>query len=420
MLLLVVSSACWISSHRNDRIAAWVPLSTCFVEAGTIEGFSDVCDGLNCTEAPYPWVIEHIDVTTDALRDLATGLGAVSFGVTTAEPFTESLTTLREHRASGMSGPLHFTYDEPVVATNVETSFSWARSIVVFAHNYLTEANTPADSGAIVGRFASSDHYKPVRGIAEVVQERLTWAGGRAEILIDDNRLVDRAAASRAGLGWIGKSTMVLTPGHGPWMLLGSVVTDMKLATTPPMIRGCGTCVACIPACPTSAIGPDGLDASKCISTWLQTPSSIPQWIRPHIGRRIYGCDDCLTSCPPGHPALVKLSSRPSVLEFDELLATDDHALLERFSWWYVPRRDPRYLRRNILVAAGNSGEVAAFAPIREHLKHRSSMIRSHAVWALARSLGSDADAELRALLEEETVPETIGEIRYAMAMIES
>ena len=198
-----------------------------------------------------------------------------------------------------MSGPLHFTYDEPVVAANVETTFPWARSIVVFAHNYLTNAISPAETGAVVGRFATFDHYQSVRRIAERLASLLTDAGHRAEPLIDDNRLVDRAAAARAGLGWIGKSTMVLTPGHGPWMLLGSVVTDIRLETTRPMIRDCGICEACIPACPTGAITASGLDASKCISTWLQTPGSIPRWIRPSIGRRIYGCDDCLTSCPP-------------------------------------------------------------------------------------------------------------------------
>ena len=348
------------------------------------------------------------------------GLGAAAFGVTAAEPFPESLTTLRAHRASGMSGPLHFTYDEPVVASNLEMSFPWARSIVVFAHNYLSNATSPVETGAVVGRFATADHYAPLREIAETLNNQLIAAGHEAAMLIDDNRLVDRAAAARAGLGWIGKSTMVLTPGHGPWMLLGSVVTNARLATTRPMIRDCGTCDACIPACPTGAITDSGLDASKCISTWLQTPGSIPRWIRPHIGRRIYGCDDCLTSCPPGQPALAKTASKSDQLDFDELLATDDDALLERFSWWYVPRRDPRFIRRNILVASGNSREPEAVGAIRDHTNHRSSMIRSHAVWALARSRGTEVRQELEEKLSSETVPETLEEIEHALQMIGS
>ena len=317
-----------------------------------------------------------------------------------------------------MSGPLHFTYDEPVVASNIEMSFPWARSIVTFADNYLSGAISPANTGAVVGRFATADHYQPVREIAEAIANRLMEAGHHAATLIDDNRLVDRAVAARAGLGWIGKSTMVLTPGHGPWMLLGSVVTNARLATTPPMIRDCGTCEACIPACPTGAITNSGLDASKCISTWLQTPGSIPRWIRPHIGRRIYGCDECLTSCPPGQPTLAKTPSKTGRLDFNELLGTNDDGLLERFSWWYVPRRDPRFIRRNILVAAGNSREPEAVAAIRDHTDHRSSMIRSHAIWALARSRGSEVRQELEKKLTRETVPETLEEIEYALQMI--
>ena len=351
---------------------------------------------------------------------MATGLGAAAFGVTTAEPFTQSLATLREHRASGMSGPLHFTYDEPVVASNVEMSFPWARSIVVFANNYLSQATGPAKSGAVIGRFATADHYQPVRQIAEDLTNHLAAAGHEAATLIDDNRLVDRAAAARAGVGWIGRSTMVLTPGHGPWMLLGSVVTNARLTPTPSMIRDCGTCEACMPACPTGAITNSGLDASKCISTWLQTPGSIPRWIRPHIGRRIYGCDECLTSCPPGQPTLGKTLTNPVQLDFDELLSAADDELLERFSWWYVPRRDPRFIRRNILVAAGNSRELEAVGAIRDHTDHRSSMIRSHAIWALARSRGSEVRKELENKRTLETVPETLQEIEHALEMIEA
>ena len=376
-----------------------------------------MCDGPNCTEAPYSWVIDDVAVTTNTLREMAIDHGAAAFGVTTAEPFVESLATLRKHRASGMSGPLHFTYDEPLVASNVEMSFPWAKSIVVFAHNYLPDATSPSAHGATIGRFASADHYQAVRLIAERLRGRLAEAGHQAAALIDDNRLVDRAAAARSGLGWIGKSTMVLTPGHGPWMLLGSLVTDARLETTSPMIRDCGTCNACVPACPTGAITSLGLDASKCISTWLQTPGSIPRWIRPHIGRRIYGCDDCLTSCPPGQPVLDKTATKTERLDFAELLATDDETLLVRFSWWYIPRRDPRFIRRNLLVAAGNSREKSALPAIRDHISHRSSMIRSHAVWALARSLGSSAREELEETQARETVPETLEEIEFALEM---
>lgn len=298
------------------------------------------------------------------------------------------------------------------------TSFPWARSIVVFAHGYLADSQTPSPSGPTIGRFATRNHYDPVRRIAEGVREKLATAGARAEVLIDDNRLVDRAAAARAGVGWIGRSTMLLTPGHGPWLLLGSVVTDARLGTTSPMRRTCGTCVDCIPACPTGAITPDGLDARLCISTWLQAPGVIPHWIRPLVERRIYGCDDCLTSCPPGHPAMERIDIAPSMLSFAELLGLPDSDLMSRFEWFYVPHREARFLRRNLLVAAGNSEEADAVGPILDHFTHRSSLVRGHAYWALARSLGEEAWTVLRRRHAFETVPAAIDELERAMLMI--
>lgn len=317
-----------------------------------------------------------------------------------------------------MSGPLHFTYSDPETATDVTRSFPWARSIVVFAHDYLARSRPPAETGPIVGRFASSDQYEPVRHIADGVQRELSATGARAETLIDDNRLVDRTAAARAGIGWLGRSTMLLTPGHGPWVLVGSVVTDADLEPTTPMRRSCGTCVACVPACPTGAITPDGLDARLCLSTWLQAPGAIPHWIRPLIERRIYGCDDCLTSCPPGHPAMQRVDIAPQRLSFADLLGFPDDDLLDRFRWFYVPHRDARFLRRNLLVAAGNSEEADAVGPILEHFTHRSSLVRGHAYWALARSLGEGAWTPLRRRHAFETVPDAIDELSRALLMM--
>lgn len=338
--------------------------------------------------------------------------------MTPAAPFTGSLATMKRHLASGMAGPLHFTYEDPVTATDVTRSFPWAKSIVVFAHGYMTGSTPPSDTGAVVARFATHDQYQPLRQIGEGVRQALADRGAAAEVLIDDNRLVDRAAAARAGVGWLGRSTMLLTPGHGPWLLIGSVVTDAELETTEPMKRGCGTCVACMPACPTGAITTDGLDARLCISTWLQTPGAIPHWIRPLIERRIYGCDDCLTSCPPGYPVTERATDDPVSTSFADLLDMADDDLLRRFEWFYVPHREPRFLRRNILVAAGNSEEEDAVRPILDHFTHRSSLVRGHAYWALARSLGEGAWTPLRRRHAFETVPEAIDELERAMLML--
>ena len=353
------------------------------------------------------------------LAEIAVGKGAVAFGVTDAAPFSDALSSLVSSRDSGRSARLGFTYDDPERATNVRHSFPWAERIVVVGWNYLDQSVGPSPTGALVGRFATSDHYEGLREVTLSLVSHLRDGGHMAEPVFDDNRLVDRAAAVRAGVGWSGKSTMVLAPGHGPWMLLGSVVTDAPLEVTVPMQRGCGTCVACLPACPTGAIDARGLDARRCLATWLQTPGSIPQWIRPRLGRRIYGCDDCLTACPPGHRALAAVDSRHEPVPFAELLMLSDAELDERFSWWFVPRRDGRYLRRNVLVAAGNSGEPETRRQLESHLTHRSSMIRGHAAWAMARGFGGSARSTLEDARARETVPEALDELALAVLMVE-
>jgi len=353
----------------------------------------------------------------EELSALADRNGAAGFGVTGVQVFARERAALQASHETGRSGPLRFTYDDPDLATDISLSFPWAKSLVVVSYDYLAQADTPSLDGAVVGRFATTNQYEGLRRITGAIAGCLQARGFRAETLTDDNRLVDRAAAVRAGVGWQGRSTMVLAPGHGPWILLGTVVTDASIPASRPMQRDCGTCSACIPACPTGALGEWGLDARRCLSTWLQAPGSVPQWIRPLMGRRVYGCDDCLTACPPGGPALAKAGERLGELPFPDLLALSDDLLLEHFGWWYVPRRQGRFIRRNLLVAAGNAREPAAREAVEAHTRHPSSMIRGHAYWAMAR--GFEGRGLLREALETETVPEARDELLLALLLTE-
>lgn len=353
------------------------------------------------------------------LVDLAIANGALVAGICRAERFDPDHEALNANISSGRSGPLHFTYDDPDVSADVRVTHPWARSLIVMAVDYLARSSAPADTGAVIGRFATRDHYRMLDAPTTAVVRRLHADGHQAEILSDNTRLLDRAAAVRSGTGWRGLSTMVLTPGSGPWTLFGSVVTDANLEPSPPMSRTCGTCTACIPACPTNALDGDGLDARRCLSTWLQTGGTIPHWIRPHLGRRIYGCDDCLTACPPGFPAMNRSGSSPEEHPFDELLRLDDDSLLERFKWWYVPHRDPRILRRNVLIAAGNSGEPGMSVHITPYLEHRSALLRGHAAWALSTAGKGAAVPALVERLTVETEPFVREELLLALQMVE-
>jgi epoxyqueuosine reductase len=258
-----------------------------------------------------------------ALADIQ-GRTASTIGVTDTSPFPQEEKRILDRLSRGLHGGLSFTYAQPEKATRPAESFPWASSIVVAAVPYLDDGDA-ASAKRTVARFADGDRYARLDHVLEQIEALLASAGWRTEIVYDDVRLIDRAVAVRAGVAWRGKSTMALTPGAGPWILLGSVVTDADLPLGEPMRRSCGTCDACIPACPTDAIiAPGVLDARRCISAVLQQRGSIDRALRDAIGGRIYGCDDCLTACPPGQPALDKVSGVADRLDPKRVLMMTD------------------------------------------------------------------------------------------------
>ncbi len=320
---------------------------------------------------------------------VAAGAGLAGLGVASVEPFTETEAALRERRRTGMSARLGFTFRDPARATDIRRSFPWAERLVVASYPYLPAAGSPGPGRpgqGRIARFAVGDFYVPLRRALAAVADVLREAGHRAEVLVDDSRLVDRAAAVRAGVGWWGKNTMVLAPGEGPWLLLGSVVTDALLEPDEPMRRDCGRCEACLPACPTGAlVAPGILDARRCLAYWLQAPGAIPRDLREPMGDRFYGCDDCLEACPPGRRSVVTAGEGRGRVDLGWVLAATDAELLETFARFYIPRHDPNILRRNALVAVGNVGGRELVPVVIGYLDHPDPNLRSHAVWALGR-----------------------------------
>jgi len=345
--------------------------------------------------------------------------GLVRLGICDAEPFADVRVEMNRRKAGGEAGRLRFTYTDPEVATDIRRTFPWANRLVVGAITYLPAAGNPGPLRANYGRvarFATLDHYQALRGALESVRDVLRVAGNQAEVLIDDSRLVDRAAAVRAGAAWWGKSTMALTPRYGPWTLLGSVVTDAELPVTSPMRRDCGTCVACIPACPTGALDQEGtIDATLCISYWAQMPGVIPVSIREAWGDRLYGCDDCLDACPPGWRWLARAPFGAGRVDLLEALAIPDDDLLNAYAHFYTPRNDPAYLRRNALVALGHSGSPEAIPVLAGYLAVNRAMLRLHAAWALGWMGGAEAEAALERAVLSEADPTVRSEIQVAI-----
>jgi epoxyqueuosine reductase len=243
------------------------------------------------------------------------------------------------------------------------------------------------------------DHYQPLRTALGAIAAHLEHTGWRARVLADNNGLVDRPAAVRAGIGWYGKNTNVLLPDAGSWFVLGSVITDAPLLSgapdPPPVPDGCGSCGRCLSACPTGALVAAGqLDARRCLAWLLQAPGVFPPEYREALGDRLYGCDDCQTVCPVNRlstrrdpPPVAEAHSQPTVGILD-LLAASDETIMDLVGRWYIPGRQARYVRRNALVILGNIGDrsdSAVIGALVRALDDGDPIVRSHAVWAAAR-----------------------------------
>jgi epoxyqueuosine reductase len=255
-----------------------------------------------------------------------------------------------------------------------------------------------------VARYARRDHYASLREALDPIAVRLRELGWRATVVCDDNALVDRAAAHRAGLGWFGKNSLMLLPELGSWFVLGSVVTDAPLRPTAAAqpsthAQGCGTCSRCQSACPTGALAEPGVvDARRCLAWLVQAPGSFPEQFRRALGNRIYGCDECQAACPINRLADRRDPPPPPTAEETpwvdllDLLGSSDDELMAAHGRWYIAGRDPRYLRRNALVALGNVGDGRdreTEQALRRWLAVDDPMLVEHAQWA-ARQLERD------------------------------
>lgn len=340
-------------------------------------------------------------VTAAELREIGLSAGLTAVGFTHAAPFEEAKAILIKHKAAGLHGGMQFTYRNPERSTTPTRILESAQTLIVGAWPYRSPAQVPAVAAARpmptaqdrpqaeVAAFAWRDHYQSLKDALGTMADTLRHHGYTARVVADDNALVDRAAAIRAGVGWAGKNSNVLVPGHGSWFVLGAVVTDAPLEHDQPVAPDCGTCRRCLDGCPTNAIIADGVvDARRCLAWLLQADGDFPVAFRRALGTRIYGCDECQVVCPPSRDASVALIG-DEVTSFDllDLLTMTDQELLEAVGRWYIPKRDVRYVRRNALVALGNAaltaqGLVEANRVLERYLEGPDDLLAEHAAWA--------------------------------------
>jgi epoxyqueuosine reductase len=370
----------------------------------------------------------------ESIRQSGLDAGLDAVGVASAEPFLDAQAEIERRRDEGLHGGMAFTFRNPTRSTHPEVTMAGARSLVVGALRY-DRPTPPRPDGdaesARIARYAWRDHYSTLRVALGVMAAELRAEGWRAMVLADDNALVDRAAAQRAGLGWFGKNANILLPGQGSWFVLGSVLTDAPLDPSPaPVPDGCGSCTRCIDGCPTGAIvAPGVVDARRCLAWLVQARGVFPVEHRVALGDRLYGCDDCQEVCPPnravarrggadegeGEP-VVSDEELEAWVPLLGLLASTDDELLERHGRWYVPDRDPAALRRNALVVLGNVGDPddpLVDQALEAALADDRPVVRAHAVWTARRlgrqhlltALEAEADELVRTELDRPEVP---------------
>ena len=386
--------------------------------------------------------------------------------VSSAQEFDEDRkVTLNRIKDGLMDGLPWFNKSRVLRGTTPQTLLPGARSIICLGLNYFEggqdfpESEKPAGK---VARYAwGRDYHKVIKKRMRAYVEGLRIKLGNefgARWYVDDGPMLDRAAASRAGLGWFGKNTNILTPELGSWVFLGQVVTDLELEPDQPLKKTCGNCVRCIDACPTGAIvAPYVIDNARCISyLTIENRGDIPLELRPQIGDWIFGCDICQDVCPVNHkappmPTLWQQDRVPSLkseksekmagahpngkgqeppaahassaaypgriptLDLIELLEMTEEGFRERFRGSPILRAKRVGLQRNACVALGNKGDPVAVPALQKALFAGETLVRGHAAWALGRIGVTNAREALEVTQAIEQDGGVLQEIRQAL-----
>src|SRR5919109_5599622 len=227
-------------------------------------------------------------MTARELERLAEELGIDAVGAAPAAPYEKTERVIRERRRRGLFADMRFTMAQPEVSCHPETLLPEARTVVSAALCYYAPGHEPEPGEGRMPRYTWSDAYAVLRERLDALGRRL---GGEYRVLVDANQHVDREAAVRAGVGFYGKNTMLITRRHGSWVVLGTLITDVEIEPTPRLELDCGSCRLCVDACPTGALDEPGtLDANRCLSYWTQSANPMPESYRRELGAQVYGC----------------------------------------------------------------------------------------------------------------------------------
>ncbi len=346
-----------------------------------------------------------------AARALALGFEACGFADVSGE-WTEG-EGLAAFVADGRHGEMDWMAQTLERRSHPRALWPDARSAVVVGMNYGPDADPRAeaerrDVGAISVYARGDDYHGLIKGRLKQLAGWIAARGGcEVKVFVDTAPLMEKPLAQAAGIGWRGKHTNLVSREFGSWLFLGVILATLPLAADPPAGEGeaCGSCTACLDACPTAAFdGPYRIDARKCLSyLTIEHEGAWPRAYREAMGARIYGCDDCLAACPWNKFAQVAregaLHARDALRApaLSDLAALDDEGFRALFQRSPVKRIGRERFLRNVLYAIGNTGDARLASSAELLLRDPSALVRGAAAWALSRLLAPEAFAALRA-----------------------
>ncbi len=346
-----------------------------------------------------------------AIRERALGLGFDAAGFAAPELLPAAKGELAEYIGRGLHGDMGWLAANAERRADPKVLWPQARSAVVVGQNYGPEGDPLAgladrDTGTI-SIYAQGRDYHHIIGaklkrLGRYIHETF---GAEVKVFVDTAPLMEKPLAERAGVGWQGKHTNLVSRRFGSWLFLGEVLTTLPLAPDPPEADHCGSCRACLDVCPTRAfLAPYRIDARRCISyLTIEHKGHIAEEFRAAMGNRIYGCDDCLAVCPwnkyatPTREAALLPREELTAPKLAALARLDAAAFRAMFAGTAIKRTGRDRFLRNVLIALGNSGDTGAIGVIEALLHDPSPLVRAMAAWALSRLLPDTSFASLRA-----------------------
>ena len=352
----------------------------------------------------------HTPSLTDRIKAEARAAGFDAVGIARAEVGAREQARLDAFVAEGQYGEMGWMADTHERRRDPQTLWPEARSVIVCAMNYGPEHDPMADlqhtdRGVIAAYARNRDYHdlvkKRLKRVARWMHAELDC---QVKVFVDTAPVMEKPLAARAGVGWQGKHSNLVSREHGSWLFLGEIFTTLELPTDAAETDHCGSCRRCLDICPTDAF-PTAytLDARRCLSyLTIEHKGPIPHEFRAPMGNRIYGCDDCLAVCPwnkfaeTAREAAFIARDDLTLPTLSELASLDDAAFRARFSGSPIKRTGRDQFTRNVLIALGNSGDAAALSAVTPLLDDASPLVRGAAVWAYLRLGGEPGDRPAR------------------------